>query len=160
LLLDARRRARAEGDGRWLARAVRDTLLFGAPAAAIFVPFYHWYTHVHGATQANRDTVAQMLSFRPWQPFVHALCSFHYAGLWLFPLALAALVRRRLGELVTRRQGIVALVLLGGFSVARPLMGPLLNTVRFDYPAIGYHPLMPYLGNLFYLVGLGAPTTT
>lgn len=159
LMLEARRREPA----RWVASTVRGGLLFGSPVAAIFVPFYLWYTRVHGPTQANRETVARTLHVQAWQPLVHILCFMHYAGLWLFPLALALLVRRRLWDVVTRRQALSALVLLVSYAVMRTWLGHLLDTrvgVDFDHPAEEYHAWMPYLGNVFYLVGLGPLTIT
>ncbi len=159
LSLDARRR-----DGpHWVWPTARGSLFFGVPAAALFVPFYLWYTYVHGPTQANRETFARMADVRPWTVLVFALCAMHYAGLWLFPPALALFLERRLGEVVTRRQALWAAVLLGGYAVGRLILGRFVDPrgpAHFDHPADGLHPLMPYLGNVFYLVGLGPPTIT
>jgi hypothetical protein len=155
LCLDARRRHGA----RWLWPAARSTVLLGLPAAALFLPFQLWYTRVHGATQANRETLGRIGEVPAWRVIVHVISILHYAGLWLSPLALAALARRRLGEIVTRRQGLWALVPLGGYAVARPLVGAL-SGLRADHPSDMLHPLMPYMGNVFYLVGTGPPTIT
>jgi 4-amino-4-deoxy-L-arabinose transferase-like glycosyltransferase len=159
LALDARRRH----GGRWLGPAARSSLLFAAPVAALFVPFQIWYTHVHGPTQANRETVTRILEIRPWHVLIHVISILHYAGLCLFPLALALLRERRLGEVVSRRQAEWALVLLGVFAVGRPLVGPYVHPRGPGYadgPGDNFHPWMPYLGNVFYRVGLGPPTLT
>jgi len=159
LAFDARRRC---GRG-WLWPAVRSCLCFGVPAGLVFFPFYDWYTHVHGATQATRETVEKIRKVRPWFSYLLTLSVLHYAGLWLFPLALALFLKRRLGEAVTRGQALWAFALLGSFAVLRPILGPVLdpgNAKHFDHSGAAYHPLMPYLGNVFYLVGLGPPTVT
>jgi hypothetical protein len=133
-------------------------LLFGAPIVACFVPFHLFYTHVHGATQANRETLGRIREVQAWRVLVHVVCILHYAGLWVSPLALALVLRRRLGEVVSRRLGITVLVLLGGYAVGRPL-GTLFGALP-DRPAAPIHELMPYMGNLFYLSTLGPPTLT
>jgi 4-amino-4-deoxy-L-arabinose transferase-like glycosyltransferase len=165
LWLDARQRHGA----RWRWPAARSGAFFGLPAVALFGMFYLWYNYVHGATQAYRETARQILSLRPWHPIVFAWSTLHYAGLWLFPLALALLAQRRLGEVVNRRQAVWALALLGSYAVGRPILTrPLLGGFLdprgpggiFDHPADMVHPLMPYLGNIFYLIGLGPPTLT
>jgi hypothetical protein len=152
LALDARKRHGA----RWLWPAVRSCLLFGGPVGAIFVPFQLWYTRAHGSTLANRETVARMREVRLWHVFVHLFSALHYAGLWLSPLALVLLFQRRIGQVVTRVQAAAALVIFGGFAVWVPLdLGAVEGTLL---PAAPLHALMPYLGNIFYLVGLGPPT--
>ncbi len=148
LWLDARRRRGA----RWLWPAAGSCLVLGAPVAALFFPFQYWYTHIHGVTQANRETVLRMLDVRLWNVLVHVISVIHYAGLWLFPLALALLLRRRLGEVVTRRQALWVLVPAGAYALVRPI------AYFPDAPSDVFHRSMPFLGNIFYPTGLGPPT--
>ncbi len=146
--LDARRRDGA----RWAWPALRGCLWFGAPVGALFLPFQLWYTHVHGATQANRETLANLGAVPASLVAVHLACILHYAGLWLSPVALALLVQRRLREVVSARLAGGTLAVLGGYAVAQALSG------RVDAPSDMVHPLMPYMGNVVYLVGIGPPT--
>jgi 4-amino-4-deoxy-L-arabinose transferase-like glycosyltransferase len=168
LALDARRRHGA----RWMRPAAKDAFVWCAPVLAFFVPFQLWYVRVHGATQANRETVLRMRQVNVWKVLVHLACVVHYAGLWLFPVALALPVWRRLKDIVssrergfggeapivTRRQAIVTLVLFGGYAIGRPLAA--LFGAAADRPAAPIHELMPYLHNVFYLASLGPPTIT
>jgi 4-amino-4-deoxy-L-arabinose transferase-like glycosyltransferase len=151
--LDAARRHGA----RWRWPAARGCLLFGGPVAALFVPYQIWYTRIHGATLANRDTFGRILEVRPLHLINHSLSTLNYAGLWLFPLALALVYRRRLFEVTTRRQAGLVLAVFASFALAVPL-GANGGPGRMLRPASTLHPLMPYLGNVFYLVGLGPPT--
>jgi hypothetical protein len=155
LWLDARRR---HGD-RWLWPTVRGAVVFGLPVATLFLPFHYWYTNVHGATQANRDTVERIMEVRLWKTIFHAFEVMHYAGLWLLPLGFALLVSRARGARVPRAPAMRALSILGGFAVARPLFDGAWR-VALDQPSNLEHALMPYFGNIFYLVGLGPPTTS
>lgn len=152
LAVDARRRG-----GRWIAASVRDCAFFSLPVVLLFGPFHLWYTRVHGPTLANRQTLSHILQVRPWHLLIHGLSTMHYVGLWLFPLALGLLLRRRLAEVVTRRQARVALALAGGYAVVMPLVH-LLGLERMTQPESTIHPQMPFLGNVFYLIGLGPPT--
>ncbi len=155
LWLDARRR---HGARCWWP-AARACLIFGAPVAALFFPFQYWYTHIHGATLANRQTLERIGEVPAWRVVVHLISILHYAGLWLSPLALALVVERRLGAVVTRRLGGATLVVLGGYALARPLLGGLVQA-HVDAPSDMLHPLMPYLGNVVFLIGTGPPTLT
>jgi hypothetical protein len=159
LAFDARRRSGA----RWLWPAARSCLYFGLGAGALFIPFYCWYTYVHGTTQGTRETIEKIRTVRPWYSLLLLMSVLHYAGLWLFPLALTLFLRRRLGEAVTRLQALWALALLGGWALGRPLLGPILDragVIDFDHPGVSYHRMMPYLGNIVSLIGTGPLTIT
>jgi len=155
LAFDARRRHGA----RWSGPAARDCVLLALPLLALYAPFHVWYGRVHGVTIANRGSFQRMVEVRPWHVVANGLSALHYAGLWLLPLAFALFSSGRLGEGVTRRQARRTLVLLGGFSLVM-LLGPVVTTDDLAQPAASIHPFMPYLGNVFYLLGLGPPTLT
>jgi 4-amino-4-deoxy-L-arabinose transferase-like glycosyltransferase len=162
LAVEARLRLRGERERAWLRETVKGSATFAAPMVAIFGSFYTWYTKVHGPTSANRDTITRILAVRPWHVLLHGAVTWHYAGLWLFPVALALVFRRELGALVTRRTLRVSLFLLAAFALVRLSIGALLEArdEAFDHPEKAYHALMPYLGNVFYAIGLGPQTLT
>jgi hypothetical protein len=155
LVLDARRRHGA----RWAGSALRDCLFLGLPVAALYTPFHIWLGRVHGVTMANRGSFERMLEVRPWHILANGLSATHYAGLWLFPVAFALLVRGGLGEVVSKRHVVRALPLLGGFAVVMCL-APFFTPDDLARPAAPLHALMPYLGNVFYGFGVGPPTLT
>jgi hypothetical protein len=155
LAFDARRRHGA----RWFGPAARDCVLLGFPLLALYAPFQVWYSRVHGVTIANRGSFQRMLEVRPWDVVANGLSAVHYAGLWLLPLAFALFSHGRLGEAVSRRQAGRTLVLLGGFFLVM-LLDPVITADDLARPAACIHAFMPYLGNVFYLVGLGPPTLT
>jgi 4-amino-4-deoxy-L-arabinose transferase-like glycosyltransferase len=159
LLLDARSRH----GPRWKAAAAWDGVALFLPVFLLYAPFQFWYSHVHGPTLANRETFQRMGEVRPWHVLVNGLSVLHYAGLWLFPLALSLLLRGRFAEVVTRRTVCRGLPVVGGFAVIVPLAFFILDHVyakNLHRPDSALQPLMPYLGNITYLAGVGPPTLT
>ncbi|HEX7478917.1 MAG TPA: glycosyltransferase family 39 protein [Polyangiales bacterium] len=143
-------------DSRNTGRSQRETLTrltaLLLPLVLLFGLFEHWYIHVHGPTLANRETVTKIRRLDPWMPLQHALESLHYLGLWLSPFFLAALFGRKLRAVLTRPHTRLGLALLVGYVIGAQLL------VRSHNPASTHQPTMPFLSNIFFLVGLGPQT--
>lgn len=136
---------------RWLRTALGGALV-AAPVALLYGAFSYWYARVHGPTLANRDTWTRMAHVGVGSAFRHALVFWHYAGLWAVPLLAGLIARRRMPRIITPLRAGAAVVLLSGYAVWAALHVPPGGPSAVDFPT------MPYLGNIFYRVGLGPPT--
>lgn len=150
--IDARRRLR----GPLLRRdALRSALCVTLPLVVIYAGYQLWYSRVHIPTLANRETWRQMRDVDPLTMLRHILAIAHYLGLWLLPLALA--MRGPLRDRRSHNPALGVAIALSLFSMAEAVRA-LFSGPRVWGPSATIKPVMPYLGNIFYLVGLGPPT--
>ncbi|HNN92951.1 MAG TPA: glycosyltransferase family 39 protein [Pseudomonadota bacterium] len=149
--IDSRRRHGAA----WWRPALGRGVLLCLPVLLMFGSFQRWYTHVHGATVANRETWTRMLEVG-WHPLEHAVILLHYFGLFISPLAMVLWLSRRPVSLPLRGARI-AWGLLAGYALFMAI-----NETRYALPPspqpYRHHQTMPYLDNIFHLLGLGPPT--
>lgn len=150
--IDARRRLR----GSLLHReALRSALTVTLPVVVIYACYQYWYSRVHGPTMANRETWRQMRDVDLLTMLRHILAIAHYLGLWLLPLVLA--IRGPLRDRRSHRPALGVAIALSLFSMGEAVR-TLFSAPRVWGPSATIKPVMPYLGNIFYLVGLGPPT--
>lgn len=151
IAIDSRRRSGAD----WWRPALQRGALLLLPILAFFVPFQRWYSKVHGATFANRETWQRMLEVG-WHPLEHAIVLVHYFGLFIAPLAMTLWLMRRPPTLTTRQRKITWFLLVG-YAVFMAI-----NETRYALPPslqpYRHRQTMPYLENIFHLLGLGPPT--
>ena len=131
-------------------------LAFTLPVAVIYGVFYWWYARVHGPTIANKEVWQRILELRGWQQAFHGFAIVFYAGFWLVPLAVG-IGWRRLRTLVDPRHALITALLLGAFAAGVAGAG-LLSSNPTSQAGTSMRSTMPYLGNVFYLFGLGPPT--
>jgi len=151
--LDARR----EGEAGWRRRAWRRAAVLLAPLVVGFVAYQAWYTGAHGATLANRSTLRRILSTTPLDWAMNLSCVWHYAGLWVAPIALGCAAAGRLRGMTTPRFARIAAGLLLVF-VAVDLLDSLIGAHGRLGLDRARQPLMPYLSNTVYVLGIGPLT--
>lgn len=150
--IDAGRRLR----GPLLRReALRSALGVTLPVVVIYACYQYWYSRIHGPTMANRETWRQMRDVDVLTMLRHVLAITHYLGLWLLPLALA--LRGPLRDRRSHSPALGVAIALSLFSMGEAVRA-LFSQPRVWGPSATIKPVMPYLGNIFYLVGLGPPT--
>lgn len=125
------------------------------PVVVIYGAFHLWYTRVHGATLANRETWERILELRGYQQLFHLGASAYYCGFFLLPLAVGIGLRRLRGW-ADRRLGLGTALFLAGFALVLAFLGAI--DWLSSTPRAMMRPTMPYLCNLFSLLGLGPPT--
>ena len=151
--IDARRRVRGFSAVR--ADFLRSAIFTTLPVVVIYGAFHYWYTRIHGPTLANRDTWRNMANVDLLTIVRHVLSINYYIGLWLLPLVLAT--RVKIAGTRARRVAMVTAIAMALFALGEAIRAAF-SEPRVWGPSSTIKPLMPYLGNIFYLSGIGPPT--
>lgn len=141
-------------------------LALSLPTLLIYGVFHVWYSRVHGATLANRETWTRILQLRGYQQAFHLLAFAYYFALWLLPLLFGVLLGYRgrwsqLGRILPLRRAPATLACLGGGALLVVLIALLVGGRGLSLqrsPDSTMFPLMPYLGNIVYSLGIGPQT--
>lgn len=146
------------GGSPW--RSLLRTIIRTAPlwgTVAIGYGLFHlWYTKVHGATLANRETLARLSEMRIWFPLLHAMILLCFTGLWLLPLWIAILPNPLALRGRPRWFTAAAFVAFALGMVSLPAVWHEASLA----PAARMRPVMPYLGNLINSLSVGPLTLT
>ncbi len=132
------------------------------PTIVIYGVFHIWYTRVHGPTLANRETWTRIAQLRGYQQAFHLVAICFYFALWLLPLAFAVLIRQRgprryLGTLMPMQAARATLGWLGAGAIVLLVVGLVRYGSTQVPPGETVRPLMPYLSNIVYVLGMGPP---
>ena len=154
LLADARR----DHPDTWRGVTLKRMSILILALLTVYLPWHVWFSNGNGTTRAYNDRWVEIRKVS-YHPVFHFLATWHYAGLWAFPIAIALWHKSKasLRALLSRPVVTVALVGLLGYAAVAPIAwwvdSPGRHGLNVHYP-----PLMPYLTNLVYLVGVGVPT--
>jgi 4-amino-4-deoxy-L-arabinose transferase-like glycosyltransferase len=147
-----------EGASPWRAplQVVGRTAALWGPVAIGYGLFHLWYTKVHGATLANRETLGRLSEMRVWFPLAHAMILLCFAGLWLLPLWIAVMPNPL--ALRGRARWFTAAAFVA-FALGMISLPEFWNEASLA-PAARMRPVMPYLGNLLNSLSVGPLTLT